>query len=68
VPDWESFTKGAFINCDELEEVPITGWDRQISKDFPSRPNRERSRFFQIISPTRPIGEKENSYDSFGAP
>ncbi|MFC1970999.1 molybdopterin-dependent oxidoreductase [Chloroflexota bacterium] len=30
VPSWEEFIKGKFINCDELDEQPFTGWDEQI--------------------------------------
>lgn len=31
VPSWEEFTKGKFINCDELEKKPILGWEDQVS-------------------------------------
>jgi anaerobic dimethyl sulfoxide reductase subunit A len=35
-PDWETFTQGAFINCDEAEEAPHTGgWDPQIKEGKP---------------------------------
>ncbi|MCJ7593512.1 MAG: molybdopterin-dependent oxidoreductase, partial [Desulfobacterales bacterium] len=32
IPSWEEFTSGRFINCDELESAPFTGWDRQIKE------------------------------------
>ena len=35
VPSWEEFTKGKFINCDELDEKPFTGWDEQIKEGKP---------------------------------
>jgi anaerobic selenocysteine-containing dehydrogenase len=36
VPEWESFSKGAFINCDELEDGPHTGgWDPMIKAGQP---------------------------------
>ena len=37
VPDWDEFTHGKFINCDELEEEPFTGWKEQIQKGKPFR-------------------------------
>jgi anaerobic dimethyl sulfoxide reductase subunit A len=35
VPTWEAFTKGAFINCDELDDTPFTGWDAQLKDGKP---------------------------------
>ncbi|MFH1003600.1 MAG: molybdopterin-dependent oxidoreductase [Chloroflexota bacterium] len=35
VPSWEEFTRGAFINCDELEDEPFTGFDEQIKEGKP---------------------------------
>jgi len=35
VPTWEEFTRGKFINCDELDEKPFTGWDTQINEGKP---------------------------------
>ncbi|MGA3127305.1 MAG: molybdopterin-dependent oxidoreductase [Candidatus Korobacteraceae bacterium] len=37
VPSWEEFTKGEFINCDEYDEKPFTGWDEQIKEGKPFR-------------------------------
>ncbi len=39
LPQWEEFIKGKFINCDELDDEPFTGWDDQIKegKPFPTR-------------------------------
>lgn len=34
-PSWEEFTAGKFINCDELDEQPFTGWDEQIKEGKP---------------------------------
>lgn len=33
VPAWDEFIRGKFINCDELEEKPFTGWEEQVRKD-----------------------------------
>jgi anaerobic dimethyl sulfoxide reductase subunit A len=35
IPAWEKFIKGDFINCDELEDRPFTGWDDQIKEGKP---------------------------------
>ncbi len=35
VPEWEEFTRGKFINCDELEGAPHTGWDAQMKQGKP---------------------------------
>jgi len=35
VPSWEEFTGGKFINCDEFDEKPFTGWDEQIKEGKP---------------------------------
>jgi anaerobic dimethyl sulfoxide reductase subunit A len=38
VPSWDEFSRGKFINCDELAEKPFVGWDQQIRgcKPFPT--------------------------------
>lgn len=35
VPSWEDFTQGKFINCDELDEKPFTGFDEQLKEGKP---------------------------------
>lgn len=35
VPSWDQFISGSFINCDELDEKPFTGWDEQIREGKP---------------------------------
>jgi anaerobic dimethyl sulfoxide reductase subunit A len=37
VPSWEEFTNGKFINCDELDDQPFTGFDPQIKEGKPFR-------------------------------
>jgi len=37
VPSWEEFTQGKFINCDEFDDKPFTGWDEQIKEGKPFR-------------------------------
>ncbi len=66
VPSWEEFTKGKFINCDELEERPFTGWDDQM-KD--GKPFRTASGKIEILSPyvaNEANRGKGEHFDSFG--
>ena len=35
VPNLDEFSKGKFINCDEYDDVPYTGWDAQIKQGQP---------------------------------
>ena len=35
VPCWEEFAQGKFINCDEIEEKPFTGFDEQMKNGKP---------------------------------
>ena len=35
VPSWEEFANGKFINCDELDDQPFTGFDEQIKEGKP---------------------------------
>ena len=37
IPSWEAFTGGEFINCDEMEDEPFTGWDAQMKGGKPFR-------------------------------
>lgn len=66
VPSWEEFTKGKFINCDELAEEPFTGWDEQIKE---GKPFMTESGKIEIKS--NYIAKEENRgkgahYDTFG--
>ncbi|MFC2068537.1 molybdopterin-dependent oxidoreductase [Chloroflexota bacterium] len=35
IPSWEEYTHGKFVNCDELEETPFTGWSKQMKQGEP---------------------------------
>ena len=66
VPSWEGFTRGEFINCDELDDKPFTGWDEQIKE---GKPFKTESGKIELYSPY--IADKTNRgkgkhYDSFG--
>jgi anaerobic dimethyl sulfoxide reductase subunit A len=46
LPSWEKFTKGDFINCDEYDEVPFTGWDDQMKDGKPFRTESKKIELF----------------------
>lgn len=46
VPSWEKFTQGQFINCDELDDTPFTGWDEQIKEGKPFKTESGKIEFF----------------------
>jgi anaerobic dimethyl sulfoxide reductase subunit A len=46
VPSWEEFSQGKFINCDELDEVPFTGWDEQIKEGKPFKTRSGKIEFY----------------------
>ncbi|MEW6672553.1 MAG: molybdopterin-dependent oxidoreductase [Thermodesulfobacteriota bacterium] len=46
VPAWEEFSRGQFINCDELAEKPFVGWDDQIRGGKPFHTASGKIEFF----------------------
>jgi anaerobic dimethyl sulfoxide reductase subunit A len=46
VPPWEEFIQGKFINCDELDEKPFTGWDEQVRENRPFKTESGKIEFF----------------------
>lgn len=47
VPGWEEFTRGKFINCDELEgEPPYLGFEEQIKKGKPFKTESGKLEFY----------------------
>ncbi len=46
VPSWEEFTHGKFINCDELDDKPFTGWDSQIREGKPFQTESGKIEFY----------------------
>jgi anaerobic dimethyl sulfoxide reductase subunit A len=66
VPSWQEFTGGKFINCDELEDTPFTGWDDQIKGGKPFKTKSGKIEFYSTYvadEGNRGIGEH---YDSTG--
>ncbi|MFC2019468.1 molybdopterin-dependent oxidoreductase [Chloroflexota bacterium] len=68
VPSWEDFTQGKFINCEELEEVPHTGYEEQMKegKPFPTSSGKIEI-YTDYIADETNRGRGEH-IDSFGRP
>jgi anaerobic dimethyl sulfoxide reductase subunit A len=66
VPSWEEFVRGKFINCDELDDKPFTGWDEQIKEGKPFKTGSGKIEFyFSYITNEANRGRGEH-YDPFG--
>ncbi|MDP2917056.1 MAG: molybdopterin-dependent oxidoreductase, partial [Dehalococcoidia bacterium] len=65
-PSWEEFQKGKFINCDEHEDKPFTGFDRQLKEGKPFRTESGKIEIYSryVANPAnRGMGAH---YDAFG--
>jgi anaerobic selenocysteine-containing dehydrogenase len=49
IPSWEEFTRGQFINCDELDSTPFTGWDEQIKEGKPFKTESGKIEFYSSL-------------------
>ncbi|MFC2021526.1 molybdopterin dinucleotide binding domain-containing protein, partial [Chloroflexota bacterium] len=66
IPPWKEFTEGAFLNCDELDDKPFTGWDKQIKEGKPFMTETGKIEFYSnYIADERNRGKGEH-YDPFG--
>lgn len=66
VPSWEEFTHGQFINCDELDDKPFSGWDEQIKEGKPFKTESGKIEFHcSYVADEANIGRGEH-YDTFG--
>jgi anaerobic dimethyl sulfoxide reductase subunit A len=66
VPSWEEFTHGKFINCDELEEKPFTGWDEQIKEGKPFQTESGRIELYSRYIDNEANRGKGEHYDTLG--
>ena len=46
IPAWDEFKNGQFINCDELDDEPFTGWDAQLKEGKPFRTQSGKIEFY----------------------
>ncbi len=66
VPSWEEFTRGKFINCDELEEKPFVGWDEQIREGKPFKTASGKIEFYSTYVADESNRGKGMHFDPFG--
>lgn len=66
VPSWEEFTKGKFINCDELEDKPFTGWKPQIKEGKPFKTESGKIEFYSNYIANESHRGKAAHYDPTG--
>jgi anaerobic dimethyl sulfoxide reductase subunit A len=66
VPAWEDFTRGQFINCDELDEVPFTGFDEQIKEGKPFKTRSGKIEFYSDYIADEANRGRGEHYDSTG--
>ncbi len=66
IPSWERFIQGEFINCDEYDEKPFTGWDEQIKEGKPFRTESKKLELFSNYIADEAKRGKSEHYDGFG--
>ncbi len=67
LPDWENFSEGAFINCDELEDPSsIGGWDPQVKEGKPFKTKSGKIEIFSEYLAEETNRGKGEHFDSFG--
>ncbi len=66
VPSWEGFTQGKFINCDELDEHPYTGFDEQIKEGKPFKTASGKIEFYFNYGANEDNRGKGEHYDNLG--
>jgi anaerobic dimethyl sulfoxide reductase subunit A len=66
VPPWREFTKGRFINCDELDGKPFTGWEEQIREGKPFKTKSGKIELYSTYIANEANRGKGMHYDPFG--
>jgi len=66
VPSWEAFKEGNFINCDELEDKPYTGFDRQLKEGKPFQTASGKIEFYSEYIAEEANRGKGEHYDYSG--
>jgi anaerobic dimethyl sulfoxide reductase subunit A len=66
LPSWEEFTKGKFINCDELEDKPFTGWNEQMKEGKPFKTESGKIEIYSNYLANDANRGKGEHYDSHG--
>ena len=66
IPSWEEFTEGKFINCEEYEDEPFTGWDDQIKEGKPFKTGSGKIELYSRHVADETNRGKSEHYDSLG--
>ena len=66
VPSWEEFTRGKFINCDEFDETPYTGWNEQTKEGKPFRTESKKIELYSSYIANEANRGKGEHYDAIG--
>jgi anaerobic dimethyl sulfoxide reductase subunit A len=66
VPSWDEFTRGKFINCDELDPQLFTGWDKQIKEGQPFKTGSGKIELYSNYIADESNRGKGEHYDPFG--
>ncbi len=66
VPPWRDFIRGKFINSDEYDETPYTGWDEQIKEGKPFRTESGKIELYSKYIADEANRGKSEHYDPAG--
>jgi len=67
IPDWESFTRGAFINCDQMDDPSFNGgWDAQVREGKPLKTKSGKIEIFSEYIADESNRGKGEHFDPFG--
>jgi len=66
LPPWEEFTQGKFLNCDELDDEPFTGFDEQIKEGKPFKTKSGKIELYSSYVADEANRGKGEHYDSLG--
>jgi anaerobic dimethyl sulfoxide reductase subunit A len=68
VPSWEEFKNGKFLNLDEYDEVPYTGWDEQIKEGKPFKTRSGKIELYSEYIANEANRGKGEHFDALGQP
>jgi anaerobic dimethyl sulfoxide reductase subunit A len=68
LPTWDEFSKGKFINCDEYDDIPYTGWDDQIKNGKPFKTKSGKIELYNEYIADESNRGKSEHFDTLGQP
>jgi anaerobic dimethyl sulfoxide reductase subunit A len=67
LPNWEEFSGGKFINCDEYDEKPFCGWDEQLKEGKPFQTGSGKIELYSRLVADEDQRGKGEHYDPLGS-